>query len=69
MRYDLDIYGVFVPSLLLAFVVTYLLSSLLSRLFRRIGLYRFVWHRALFDLAVFVCLLGCVVYLSSGFLS
>lgn len=69
MRYDLDVYGVFVPSLLLAFVVTYVLSSLLSRLFRRIGLYRFVWHRALFDIAIFVCLLGGVVYLSSGFLS
>jgi hypothetical protein len=28
-----------------------------------------VWHRALFDFAVFVCLLGGLVYLSSEFLS
>lgn len=69
MRYDLDIYGVFVPSLLLGIVITYALSSLLSRLFRRTGLYRFVWHRALFDFAVFVCLLGGIVYLFSEFLS
>ncbi|HEY0235373.1 MAG TPA: DUF1656 domain-containing protein [Afipia sp.] len=69
MRYDLDIYGVFVPSLLVGVIVTYVLSSLLSRLFRHIGLYRFVWHRALFDFAVFVCLLGGIVYLSSEFLS
>ncbi len=69
MRYDLDIYGVFVPSLLFGFVVTYALSFLVSRLFHRAGLYRLVWHRALFDLAIFVCMLGCVVYLSSEFLS
>jgi hypothetical protein len=69
MRYDLNIYGVYVPSLLLGLVITYILSALLSRLFRRIGLYQHVWHRALFDLAIFVCLLGVVVYLGSEFLS
>jgi Protein of unknown function (DUF1656) len=35
----------------------------------RTGLYRAVWHRALFDLAMFVCLLGVVVYLSVEYLS
>ena len=69
MRYDLNIYGVYVPSLLLLLVITYVLSALLSRLFRRINLYRLVWHSALFDLAVFVCLLGVVVYVSAEFLS
>ena len=69
MRYDLNVYGVFVPSLLLGFVIAYVLSALLSRLFRRTGLYRHVWHRPLFDLAVFVCLLGGVVYLASEILS
>ncbi len=68
MRYDLDIYGVFVPSLLLGLVITYALSAMLSRLLRRAGFYRFVWHRALFDFAVFICLLGGIVYLSSEFL-
>ncbi|MGO4671112.1 DUF1656 domain-containing protein [Bosea sp. 2YAB26] len=69
MRTDLDIFGVYVPSLLLGFVIAYVLSALLSRLFRRIGLYQHVWHRALFDLAVFACLLGMVVFLSSGILA
>jgi hypothetical protein len=69
MRYDLNIYGVYFPSLLLAFVITYVLSALLSRVFRRVDFYRHVWHRALFDLAIFVCLLGGIVYLSSEFLS
>jgi hypothetical protein len=69
MRHDLNIYGVYVPSLLLLLVITYVLSALLSWLFRRIDLYRLVWHRALFDLAVFVCLLGAVVYISGEFVS
>jgi hypothetical protein len=38
-------------------------------LIERSGLYRYVWHRALFDLALYVCLLGGVVYLASGLLS
>jgi hypothetical protein len=40
------------------------LSALLRRLMHRFDLYRLVWHRALFDFSMFVCLLGGVVYLS-----
>ena len=69
MRSDFNIYGVYVPALLVALVITYAFSALASRLFVRLDLYRHVWHRALFDLAIFVCLLGGVVYLSSEFLS
>ena len=50
-------------------VVAYVLSALLSAQLRRVGFYRFVWHRALFDFAIFVCLLGGVVYLSSEYLT
>jgi Protein of unknown function (DUF1656) len=64
MRYEIDIYGVLVPALLLWLVVAYALSAVLRRLMQRFGLYRLVWHRALFDFALFVCLLGGVVYLS-----
>ena len=69
MRYDIDIAGVLVPALLLWLVIAYALSALLSALLRRVGFYRFVWHRALFDFAIFVCLLGGVVYLSSEYLT
>ena len=64
MRYVIDIYGVFVPALLLWIIIAYALSAVLSRLMRRFDLYRLVWHRALFDFALFVCVLGGVVYLS-----
>ena len=64
MRYEIDIYGVLVPALLLWLIVAYALSAALRRLLQRIGFYRLIWHRALFDFALFVCLLGGVVYLS-----
>ncbi|GLR86066.1 DUF1656 domain-containing protein [Bradyrhizobium sp. UFLA05-109] len=64
MRYEIDIYGVLVPALLLWLIVAFALSALLRRLMQRFGLYRLVWHRALFNFALFVCILGGVVYLS-----
>jgi Protein of unknown function (DUF1656) len=69
MKYEIDIFGVLVPSLLLWFVVAYALLSLLTAGLDRVGFYRLVWHRALFDLSVFVCLLGGLVYLSVEYLS
>lgn len=69
MNYEIDIYGVFVPALLLWLVVAYALSAVLRRVLHRTRLYRLVWHAALFDFALYVCLLGGVVYLSSEYLS
>jgi Protein of unknown function (DUF1656) len=64
MRYVIDIYGVLVPALLLWIIIAFGLSALLRRFMQRFDLYRLVWHRALFDFAIFVCLLGVVVSLS-----
>jgi hypothetical protein len=64
MRYQIDIYGVLVPALLLWIIVAYAVSALLRLRMQRFDLYRLVWHRAMFDFAIFVCLLGGVVYLS-----
>jgi hypothetical protein len=69
VKYQIDIFGVMVPSLLLWFVVAYALMSLVTVGLDRVGFYRLVWHRALFDLSVFVCLLGGLVYLSVEYLS
>ena len=68
MRGELDVYGVLVPSLLLWLVVAYCLRAAIGAAMQRFGLYRLVWHRAMFDFALFVCLLGGVVY-GSEFLS
>jgi hypothetical protein len=69
MTYELDIAGVLVPSLLLWLVLAYGGSRLLSAGLQRTGFYRLVWHRALFDFALFICLLGGIVYLSAEVLS
>jgi hypothetical protein len=68
MRYEIDLYGVFVPALLLWLLAAYALGVLLRPVLHKAGAYRLVWHPALFDLALFTCLLGGVVYLSSEYL-
>lgn len=61
MTGELDLYGVFVPSLAAWMLIAFALSLLLRRLLARTGFYRMVWHRPLFDLALYVVLLGLVV--------
>ena len=58
---EFDIYGVFVPALLVFAIVTLPLTLVLTRLLQVIGFYRFVWHRPLFDVALGVILFGAVV--------
>lgn len=65
MTGEIDLYGVFVPSLLLMFGAALPLTAGLRRLLRRFGFYRFVWHRPLFDLALLVIVLGAVVALAT----
>jgi hypothetical protein len=57
---EIDIYGVFVPPLLLLVVATLPLAAAVRMVLSRTGAYRLVWHRPLFDLAVFVILAGGV---------
>ncbi|MBY0558459.1 DUF1656 domain-containing protein [Hyphomicrobium sp.] len=63
MNPEISIFGVFVPSILVCAIVAYLGMAVLSRCLRYAGVYRFVWHQSLFNLAVFVCLLGLSVLL------
>jgi len=58
---EFDVYGVFVPSLLVWVVLALLLTSVLRRVLRWLGFYRIVWHRPLVDLALLVIVLGVVV--------
>jgi protein AaeX len=57
---ELDIYGVYVPIFVVVAAVAFLLQILLKRVLDACGAYRFLWHRALFDLAIYVILLGLV---------
>ncbi|CDM58779.1 hypothetical protein J2W42_004215 [Rhizobium tibeticum] len=60
MRPDIDIYGVFIPTLAAIAFAAYLLNAILRRLLASVGFYRLVWHRPLFDTAMYFCLLGAI---------
>jgi Protein of unknown function (DUF1656) len=57
---EVSLNGVFVPALLLWGGVAFLLSSFISRILGRTGFYALVWHRALFDFALFVILWAAI---------
>ena len=57
---ELDVYGVFVPVLLVWALIALALTAVLRRCLAGIGFYRLVWHRALVDLSLFVLLLAAV---------
>jgi len=58
---ELNLYGMLVSPMLLWVTAAVLLSGLARRGLERIGFYRLVWHRPLFDLALLIIVLGCVV--------
>ena len=55
---EIDIYGVLFPPLLIWLGIAYLVAVVVRTIFTRMGVYAYVWHRPLFDLAVLVILLG-----------
>ncbi|MGX0893521.1 hypothetical protein AB7M22_005529 [Pseudomonas sp. ADAK2 TE3594] len=61
---DLDISGVFLPTLLVLMGITYVLYLLVHGLLTHLHFYRLVWHRALFNVALYAVLLGAVDSLS-----
>ncbi|KAB0678475.1 DUF1656 domain-containing protein [Aureimonas leprariae] len=69
MTADLDLFGIFVPHLLVLAFAALLASLLLKRILAVAGAYRLVWHPALFDLAVYVILLGGLDLAFSRYLS
>jgi hypothetical protein len=69
MKYELDLFGVIVPSLLLWSAAAYFLARIISKLMTRANLYRRIWHPALFDFALFICMVAGLVFASSEFFS
>ena len=69
MTYELDLFGVLVPSLMLWSVAAYVLARIASKLIARAGLYSRIWHPALFDFALFICVVASLVFASKELLS
>jgi hypothetical protein len=65
---EVSIGGVFVPSLLIWALIAFVLNAGLRRLLYAAGFYRLVWHRPLFDTALYVILLAGVVAVSTRIL-
>lgn len=61
MTGELDLYGIFVPSLAAWMLIAFVISLPLRWVLTWTGFYRLVWHRPLFDLALYIVLLGTVV--------
>ena len=57
---ELDIAGVFITPILGWALLTLLAWTLLRRLIDRFGLSQWIWHRGLFDAALFIIILGGV---------
>jgi hypothetical protein len=64
---EASVFGVFVSGALLAAAVAGLLQFPARRWLTRIGVYRLVWHRNLFDVCLYVVLWGLVVWVFSAF--
>ena len=61
MTGEIDLNGVFLSSVLVSALIALAAAFVLRRLLSWVGAYRFVWHPALFDTAVFVILWAAVV--------
>ena len=68
MTGELDLYGVFVPALAAWMLVALALTLVVRRVLAGLGAYRLIWHRPLFDLALYTVLLGAVVALATPLL-
>lgn len=66
---DLDVSGVLLPTLLVMMAVAYLLYLPLHALLTRLNFYRLVWHRALFNVALYALLVGMVDAISRSLMS
>lgn len=54
---EFNLYGIYFPWLLVLGVITLGVSWVVRRAMARAGLYRLVWHPALFDLTLYLVLL------------
>ncbi|MEB3081560.1 DUF1656 domain-containing protein [Pseudomonas aeruginosa] len=67
MRPEIDIYGVFIPTFAVILLGCFLLFKVVHWLLSCTGFYQHVWHRALFDIALYFSLLGVFALVLESF--
>ena len=60
---EFNLYGLYVPWLLLLFLLALACTQTISYVLARLGFYRLVWHPALFDFALLIIVLGGCIFL------
>jgi hypothetical protein len=60
---EFSLYGIYAPWILILTLLSLACSAAVNFLLSRLGFYRWVWHPALFDFAVFVIILGSFTFL------
>lgn len=60
MNAELDLAGIYFPTLLASLTLAAVPFLILRAGFQRIGLYRWIWHRSLFDIAIYVVLVAVI---------
>jgi protein AaeX len=59
---EVNLFGLYVPPLLMLMLPALAVSRVLGLVLARTGFYRLVWHPALFDLSLFVIVLGSLAF-------
>jgi hypothetical protein len=65
MNAEIPFFGLFLPSFLVCALVAYVVTAAVVRLLEGLGLYDVVWHGALFNFSLFVCMVGASLLLAS----
>ncbi len=63
---DVDLAGVYIHPLLIAAILAFVVAEAVAWLLARLRLYRFVWHRGLFDVALTMILWAGFATLLNG---
>lgn len=69
MKGELDLYGIFIPSLLVWSIIAFVVSIFVRRLLAKLDFYKYVWHRPLFDVALLIVLIGAVAMIANKFVA
>ncbi|MHC5305706.1 DUF1656 domain-containing protein [Bartonella sp. LJL80] len=65
MNPEIDIYGVYLPTLGILALISYFINIGLQWLISKGGLGRFIWHRALFAAATYFIILGTLSFITT----
>lgn len=65
---EINLYGMFIPTLALLMCASLVMNWLITKALTKAGFYRLVWHRPLFNLALFVTILGLNIILYNRYI-